>query len=133
MISNRKESHMKLTKLLVTGAAVAAIAAPLAQAGNNRVQVAGSFVAPGQTSEAQLQAGHDPATRLVQIGGAFVTPSQISSYEKGLGSTATTTSDSSGIGTNGIVAVAVLVAALLLAAAMSLKLRNRSRLAAAGC
>ena len=124
---------MKLSTLIVTGAAVAAIAAPLAQAGNDRVQVAGSFVAPGQTSEAQLQAGHDPATRLVQIGGAFVDPSHISSYERHTGSTPTSTDDSSGISTNGIVAAAVLGAALLLAAAMSLMLRNRRRVAAAAC
>jgi hypothetical protein len=124
---------MKLSKLIITGAAVAAIAAPLAQAGNNRVQVAGSFVAPGQTSEAQLQAGHDQATRLVQIGGAFVDPSHMSSYQQRVGSTPTPTDDSSGIGTNGIVGAAVLGAALVLVAAMSLMLRNRRRLATAAC
>jgi hypothetical protein len=124
---------VKLGKSILTGAAVAAIAVPLAQAGNDRVQVAGSFVAPGRTAEAQLQAGHDPATRLVQVGGALVTPSQMSSYESGVGSTPISTDDSSGIGTNGLVAAVVLGAALLLAAAMTLVLRNRSRLAAAGC
>ena len=124
---------MKLSKLIITGAAVAAIAAPLAQAGNGRVQVAGSFVAPGQTSEAQLRAGHDPATRLVQIGGALVTPSRMSSYQRGLGSAPVSTGDSSsGFDTERIIAALVLGAAvLLLAAAMSLMLRNRRRPATA--
>jgi hypothetical protein len=57
---------MKLSKLIVTGAVVAAVAAPLGQAAtSDRVQLAGNFVAPTQLSEAQLNAGHDPSTRLV--------------------------------------------------------------------
>jgi hypothetical protein len=47
---------MKLTTLIVTGLAAAAVAVPVAGATNDRVQVAGSFVAPGQVAEALLVA-----------------------------------------------------------------------------
>lgn len=123
------------TKLLATGAVAAAVAAPLGQAAtSDRVQLAGSFVAPGQVSEAQLNAGHDPATRLVQIGGALVAPSQVSAYENGIGGTpagATSSDSSSGIGTGAIAAVAVLGAFWIVVAASMLVFRHRRRLVTA--
>jgi len=111
----------------------AAVAAPLGQAANNQIQVAGTLVPPSEVSQAQQQAGHDPATRLVQVGGALVSPSGISAYEQGLGSTSASTSDSSGFGTSGIVAASVLAAALILVAATAMTFRNRRRVATAGC
>ena len=124
---------MKLTKFIVTGALAAAVAAPLGQAANDRVQVAGTLVPPSEVSQAQLQAGHDPATRMVQVGGALVGPSGMSAYEQGLGSASASTSDSSGFGTSGIVAASVLATALILIAATAMTFRNRRRVATAGC
>jgi hypothetical protein len=124
---------MKLSKMIVTGALAAAVAAPLGQAANNRVQVAGTLVPPSEVSQAQQQASHDPATRLVQVGGALVRPSDVSSYQQGLGSASSSTSDSSGFRTSGIVAASVLAAALILIAATALTFRNRRRVATAGC
>jgi hypothetical protein len=124
---------VKLTKMIVAGAVVAAIAAPLAQAGNGRVQLAGSFVAPGEVSEAQLSAGHAPSTRLVQIGGALVAPSQVSAWQDAAGDTSArgNTTDSSGIGTGSIAAFAALGCVALLAAASALIFRHRRRLVTA--
>jgi hypothetical protein len=120
--------------LVVAGLVAAAIAAPLSQAAlNNRVQLAGTFVAPAHVSEAQLNAGHAPSTRLVQIGGAQVAPSQLSAWESGAGgTTASGTSDeSSGIGTGGIAAIAVLGSLVALAAASAMIVRHRRRLVTA--
>jgi hypothetical protein len=118
------------TKLLATAAVAAAVAAPLGQAAtSDKVQVAGSFVAPGQVSEAQLNAGHDPATRMVQIGGALVAPSQASAYENSAGTTAAadTGGDSSPLGTSSITAIAVLgsFAVLLMGSAVVVRRHRR--------
>jgi hypothetical protein len=126
---------MKLTKLIVTGLAAAAVAVPVAGAANDRVQVAGSFVAPGQVAEAQLNAGHDPATRLVQIGGKLVAPSQVSAYQSGAGSASAgsaTSDSSSGLGTGSIAAIAVFgaFAALLISSGVVLRRHRRSPAAA---
>ena len=123
---------MKVTKLLVTGAVAAAVAAPLGQAANDRVQVAGSIVSPSQISAAQLRAGHDPATRLVQVGGALVKPSQMSTYQNSSGGTrVAAVDDSSGLGSSAIAAIAALGSALVLAAASALVVRHRRGLATA--
>ena len=124
---------MKMSKLIVTGALAAAVAAPLGQAANSRVQVAGTLAPPSEVSQAQQQAGHDQATRLVQVGGALVSPSGMSAYEQNLGSVSASTSDSSGFGTTGIVAASVLAGALILIAATAMTFRNRRRVATAGC
>jgi hypothetical protein len=127
---------MKLSKLIVTGAVVAAVAAPLGQAAtSDRVQLAGNFVAPTQLSEAQLNAGHDPSTRLVQIGGALVAPSHVSAYQHDVGETAGggTSSDSSSLGTSSITAITVLGAIALMLVASTLIFRHRRRLATAPC
>jgi len=125
---------MKLTKLIVTGAVAAAVAVPLAQASTaDKVQLAGNFVAPAQLSEAQLNAGHDPATRLVQIGGALVAPADVSAYQHGAGMSGggTSSDSSSGIGTGGIAALAALGAVWIMVAASMLIFRQRRRLATA--
>ena len=124
---------MKLTKMIVAGAVVAAVAAPLAQAGNGRVQLAGSFVAPGQVSEAQLAAGQAPSTRRVQIGGALVAPSRMSAWENGAGRSPShaAADSSSGIGTGSIATLAVLGCVALLAATSALIFRHRRRLVTA--
>jgi hypothetical protein len=119
------------TRLLATAVVAAAVAAPLSQAAtSDKVQVAGSFVAPGQVSEAQLNAGHDPSTRLVQIGGALVSPSQASAYENGAGTAAAadTGGDSSALGTSSITAIAVLgsFAVLLMGSAVVVRRQRRS-------
>jgi hypothetical protein len=125
----------RISTLIISGVVAAAVAAPLGQAAAaDRVQVAGSFVAPAQVSEAQLKAGHDPATRFVQIGGGLVAPSQLSAYENALGGTASTGSSgdsSSGIGTGGIAGAAVLGVLVLLSAASALVFRHRRRLVTA--
>jgi hypothetical protein len=127
----------RITRLTVTGVAAAALAAPVAQAGSNdRVQVAGAFVAPGQVSEAQLDASHDPATRLVQIGGAGVVPSQVSAYENSAGGTpagAASSGSSSGIGTGGIATIAALGAFWMVVAASPVVFRHRRGPAPAAC
>jgi hypothetical protein len=126
----------RITKLAVATAVAAAVAAPLSLAAtNDRVQLAGTFVAPAQVSEAQLDAGHDPATRLVQVGGSLVAPSQISGYESGAGGTpagSTITDSSSGFGTGAITAIAVLgaFAAFLVGSAVVLRRHRRSPAAA---
>jgi hypothetical protein len=126
---------MKLGKFIVTGAVAAAVAAPLGQAAsNNRVQLAGNFVAPSQLSEAQLDAGHGPATRLVQIGGALVAPTHASTYQQDVGNTAadgTSTDSSSDLGTGGITAIAVLGAIWMMVAASMLVFRHRRKPATA--
>src|SRR5690242_16209790 len=102
----------RIAQLSVVGVAAAAVAVPVGQAAtNDRVQVAGSLVAPADVSKAQLQAGHAASTRMVQIGGALVAPSQVSSYESRAGGTAATGSSqdsSSGFGSGSIAAIAVL-------------------------
>jgi hypothetical protein len=122
----------RISTLIVSGVVAAAVAAPLGQAATaNRVQLAGRFVTPAQVSEAQLKAGHDPATRLVQIGGALVAPSQLPAYENAAGGTASTgASDdsSSRIGSGAITGVAVLGFLVLLAAGSALVFRHRRRL-----
>jgi hypothetical protein len=127
----------RIAQLTVTAVAAAALAVPVAQAAtNDRVQVAGAFVAPGQVSEAQLNAGHDPATRLVQIGGALVAPSQVSAYENVVGGTpvgSTSSGSSSGIGTGGIAAITVLAAFWMIVAASMVAFRHRRRPATAAC
>jgi hypothetical protein len=124
---------VKLTKMIVASAVVAAVAAPFAQAGNGRVQLAGSFVAPGQVSEAQLAAGQAPSTRLVQIGGALVAPSQVSAWQDAASGTPTrgNSTGSSSIGAGSIAAFAVLGCVALLAAASALIFRHRRRLVTA--
>jgi hypothetical protein len=124
---------MKLAKLIVTGVVAAAVAVPVAGAANDRVQLAGSFVAPGQVSEAQLNAGHDPATRMVQVGGALVAPAQVSAWQDGAGGSASadSTNDSSGIGTGGIAAIAALGSLVVLAVGSVVILRNRRKLVTA--
>src|SRR5436190_8535692 len=124
--ANPKGSRMKLhriAQLTVAGVAAAALAVPVAQAAaNDRVQVAGAFVAPGQASETQRNAGHDPATRLAQIGGAVGgTPA------------GATSGSSSGIDTGGIAAIAVLGAFWMIVAASMVVSRHRRRLATATC
>jgi len=126
----------RITKLTVITAVAAAVAVPLAQAGtSDKIQLAGSFVAPGQSSEAQLNAGHDPATRMVQVGGALVAPSHLSAYEHAAGSASATGSSasSSGLGTGGIAAIAVLGAFAMIVAASMLVFRQRRRLVTAAC
>jgi hypothetical protein len=122
----------RTAQLIVAGALAAAVAVPAAQAGApDRVQVAGSLVAPGQVSEAQLNAGHNPSTRRVQIGGAQVAPSQVSAWESSAGGTAAqgaSTDSSSGIGTGSIAAFAVLGFLAILAAASAVIFRHRRRL-----
>ncbi len=114
----------RIAQLAVAGVGAAALAVPVAQAAtNDRVQVAGAFVAPGQASETQLNAGHDPATRLVQIGGAV----------GGTPAGATSSASSSGIGTGGIAAIAVLGAFWMIVAASMVVSRHRRRLATATC
>ena len=123
----------RITKLIFTGAAAAVIAAPVGYAAGDRVQVAGSLVAPGQVSAAQLAAGHDPATRLVQVGGALVAPSNVSAYENAVAGTPARagTDSSAGIGTGGIAAVAVLGAFWMIVAASMVVFRHRRKLATA--
>jgi hypothetical protein len=119
-------------QLIVIGGVAAAIAVPIGQAASNdRVQVAGSLVAPGDVSKAQLEAGHAASTRMVQIGGALVAPSQLSAYESRSGGTAATgTSDdsSSGIGTGSIAALIVLgaFAAVVVGSAIVLRRHRQS-------
>ena len=112
---------MKLSKLIVTGAVAAAIAAPAG--------LAGTFVAPAQN------AGHDPATRLVQIGGALVEPSHVSAYQHAAGGTSAgaASSDSSGLGTSEIAAITVLGTVALMLAGSTLLFRHRRKLATAPC
>jgi hypothetical protein len=110
--ANPKGIRMKLHRiahLTVAGVAAAAIAVPVAQAAaNDRVQVAGAFVAPGQGSETQ------------EIGGAVGdTPA------------GATSGSSSGIGTGGIAAIAVLGAFWLIVAASMVVSQHRRRLATA--
>jgi len=113
----------RIAQLTVAGVAAAALAVPVAQAAaNDRVHVAGAFVAPGQASETQRNAGHDPATRLAQIGGAVGgTPA------------GATSGSSSGIDTGGIAAIAVLGAFWMIVAASMVVSRHRRRLATATC
>ena len=109
----------RLSKLTVTAVVVAAVAVPVGQAAtNDKVHVAGTFVVPGQVAEAQLNAGHDPATRLGHTAGGTTT---------GVASTDT----SSGLGTSGIAAAAVLGSFVALLAASALILRHRRRLVTA--
>ena len=132
LVPNDHKRRETLVKFILVGVVAALMAAPLAHAGGAKVLIAGTFVPPAQVSEAQLNAGHDPATRMVQIGGALVSPSQASAYQHGAGATsAAGTSDSSGLGTGGIAAIAVLGAFALLAAASVFTFRNRRRLATA--
>jgi hypothetical protein len=118
----------RITQLTVVGVAAAAVAVPLGQAASNdRVQVAGSLVAPSDVSKAQLEATHASSTRMVQIGGALVAPSQVSAYESGAGGTtaaATNSDSSSGIGTGSIAAIAVLGAFVAFLAGSALVLRR---------
>jgi hypothetical protein len=122
----------RIAQLTAVGVVAAAVAVPVGQAASNdRVQVAGSLVAPGDVSKAQLEAGHAASTRMVQIGGALVAPSQISTYESRSGGTAATgTSDdsSSGIGTGSIAALIVLgaFAAVFVGSALVLRRHRHS-------
>jgi len=115
-------------QLIVIGVVAAAVAVPIGQAASNdRVQVAGSLVAPGDVSRAQLQAGHAASTRMAQVGGALLAPSQMSAYESHAGSNAATgTSDdsSSGIGTGSIAALIVLGAFAAVFVGSALVLRH---------
>ena len=113
---------------LLVGAVTALAAASVAGAANQRVQVAGSFVAPTQISAAELGAGHAASTRLVQIGGNLVTPSRLSSWQAGSGRSSdnggTSASSSSDFGAGGIALVAV-AGAMVLLAATGLLMRRR--------
>ena len=122
----------RIAQLTATGVAAAAVAVPVGQAAtNDRVQVAGSFVAPADVSKAQLEAGQAASTRMVQIGGALVDPSQVSSYQSRAGRnavTGTSTDSSSGIGTGSIAAIAVLgaFAAFFVGSAIVLRRHRQS-------
>lgn len=124
----------RTTKLIVTAAVAAAVMAPLGQAGTaDKVQLAGSFVAPGQVSEAQLNAGHDPSTRMVQIGGALVRPSQVSAWQSTGGSGGSWTSNDGSSTDFGTVAIAAAAAlgGLALIGSSTIVLRRRRGLATA--
>jgi hypothetical protein len=117
----------RLSKLILLGMVAAAVAVPVGNAANDRVQIAGKLVAPAQVSEAQLSAGHSPTTRLVAIGGALVPPSQMSEWESRAGSSATTgTNGDSSSGMSSGVGLLV-----VLAGASALIFRHRRRLVTA--
>jgi hypothetical protein len=122
----------RLFHLLLATAGAAAIAAPIASAANNRVQIAGRLVIPAQLSEAQLAAGHDPSTRLMQVGGSFIEPSQVSGFERSTRTKVAAADDgsSSNAGTTGIVAGGF-AAALLLLGSSTLVIRRRRSVPAA--
>ena len=124
----------RLSKLILMGVVAAAVAVPVGNAANDRVQIAGKLVAPAQVSEAQLSAEHSPTTRLVAIGGALVPPSQVSEWESRAGSSATTGTNgdsSSGMSSGAIAGSAVVGLLLVLAGASALIFRHRRRLVTA--
>ena len=122
----------RIAQLTAVGVAAAAVAVPVGQAAtNDRVQVAGSLVAPADVSKAQLEAGQAASTRMVQVGGALVAPSQMSAYENRAGNTAATSASddsSSGLGTGSIATIAVLTAfaALFVGSAILLRRHRQS-------
>jgi len=128
-------NRRRLSRVVLAGIVAAFVAAPVTHASRgSSVQIDGKLVPPGQLSEAQLAAGHDPSTRLVQIGGSLIEPSQLSAWQTRdafpAGPRVTTEGSSSDFGTGAITATG-LFGALLLLAASALIVRRRRGLAPA--
>jgi len=125
---------MKLAKrvrrLILVGAALAAIAAPAAGAGvmpGTYVQIDGKLVDPAHLSAVEAQAGAPASSHLVQLGGKLVRPDQLSAEMRRLSSGPTVVSSSDeGSGWtawNGI-EIGVLAALLLAAGALGVAWRR---------
>jgi hypothetical protein len=79
----RRNHLSRFSRVLLTGVAAAAVAAPVASAARtDLVQIGGQLVAPSELSSVQLGLGNAESTRLAQIGGELVRPSQVSSWQR---------------------------------------------------
>jgi predicted PurR-regulated permease PerM len=79
----RRNHLSRFSRVLLTGVAAAAVAAPVASAARaDLVQVGGQLVAPSELSSVELGLGKAESTRLAQIGGELVRPSQLSSWQR---------------------------------------------------
>jgi hypothetical protein len=74
----------KVRRLVLVGAAAAAVAAPTAGAGltpGTYIQIDGKLVNPAHLSEYEAQAGVPVGAHLVQIGGRLIRPDRLSAYQ----------------------------------------------------
>jgi hypothetical protein len=75
-------TQTKARRLVLVGAAAAAIAAPSAGAAPAKyVQIGGDLVTPTQVSAYQAEAGTPVGAHLVQIGGKLVRPEGLSAFQ----------------------------------------------------
>ena len=125
----------RLSRLILTGALVALLAVPIAQAARgDLVQIDGKLVAPARLSETQVAAGHAPSTHLMQIGGDLVEPSQSSIWQSRAGGPIedrTVNHDSSFAVSTATIAAGAALGGLVFLASSTFVLRRRRGLATA--
>jgi hypothetical protein len=118
-------------RLVLVGAAAAAIAAPSAGAAPGKyVQIGGDLVTPTQLSAYQASADAPVGAHLVQIGGELVRPERLSAYQAHAAdvTASKSSSDDDGFGWTSTGFELGLIGSLLLAAGLLGVLWRRGRL-----
>jgi hypothetical protein len=125
----------RLSRLILSGAVLALLAVPIAQAARgDLVQIDGKLVAPAQISETQLAAGHASSTSLMQIGGDLIEPLQSSIWQSRAGGPIedrTVNDNSSSAVSTATIAAAAALGGLVLLGSSTFVLRRKRGLAPA--